>query len=84
MLADATGLDLTVSTTVEASSLGAAVTAAVSVGWYEDFDAAAAAMSRADKVEAPDPARRAVWDALLAKQDRLNRFVCAEAAGPQD
>jgi xylulokinase len=80
MLADATGLDLAVSTSVEASSLGAAMTAAVAVGWYADFDSAAAAMSGTNPVEAPDPARRAAWDALLDRQDRINRFVCAEAA----
>ncbi len=80
MIADATGLPLTVSTSLEASSLGAAMAAAVASGWYPSFNAAAAGMSRTNLTEAPDPAARAGWDRLLARQDRLNRFVCAEAA----
>ena len=80
MLADATGLPLTVSASVEATSLGAAVAAAVAGGWYPTFPDAAAGMCRATLAEAPDPGQRAGWDALMARQDRLNRFVCSEAA----
>ena len=80
MLADATGLALTVSPSPEASSLGAAMTAAVALGWHAGFAEAAAAMSGIGPTEAPDRAARAGWDRLMARQDRLNRFACAEAA----
>lgn len=80
MLTDATGLPLTVSTSPEASSLGAAMTAAVALGWHADFAAAAQEMSVASQTEMPDPAARAAWEALMARQERLNRFACAEAA----
>ena len=79
MIADATGLPLTVSTSVEASSLGAGMTAAVGLGWFPDFAAAAGAMSGTGETREPDPGARAAWDALIERQDRLNRFVCAEA-----
>ena len=68
MFADATGLPLSVSESVEASSLGAAVSAAVGAGWYDGFEAAAAAMSGTGAQYRPDPDARAAWDALSARQ----------------
>jgi xylulokinase len=68
MLADATGLPLVVSGSLEASALGAGMSAAVGLGWRADFAAAAAAMSREGETTRPDPAARAVWDALSARQ----------------
>jgi xylulokinase len=68
MIADATGLPLAVSGSLEASSLGAGMSAAVGAGWFAGFDEAAAAMSREGPTTAPDPAARAAWDALSARQ----------------
>ena len=44
MFADATGLPLTKSESLEASALGAGVSAAVGLGWFDGFDIAAAAI----------------------------------------
>ena len=79
MIADSAGAPLAVSTSLEASSLGAGITAAVGLGWHPDFAAASAAMTSAVDEEAPDPGARADWDALLARQDALNRQVCGVA-----
>jgi len=40
MLVDSTGIPLTLSKSLEASSLGAAMIAAVGAGWFESFDGA--------------------------------------------
>ena len=68
MFADATGLALTISKSLEASALGAGVTAAVGAGWFRSFDEAAAAMSGEGETVAPDPATRAAWAALSKRQ----------------
>lgn len=68
MYADATGLPVSVSRSLEASALGAGISAAVGAGLHPDFETAAAAMSRADPAAAPDPAARAAWDALERRQ----------------
>lgn len=73
MLADATGLPVTVSRSLEASSLGAAMSAAVGLGWYPDFDAAAGAMSADGPTRSPDPAARPAWDALSRAQAQTYR-----------
>ncbi len=80
MIADATGLPLRNSRSLEASSLGAAITAAKGIGWHPDFDAAAEAMSRMDDALKPSPRHRGKWDMLLKRQDRLNRLLVAEAS----
>ena len=76
MIADAAGAPLEVSASLEASSLGAGISAAVGLGWHPGFAAAAAAMTASVPEEAPDLAARQGWDALLARQDALNRQVC--------
>ncbi|MCY3997357.1 MAG: FGGY family carbohydrate kinase [Rhodobacter sp.] len=80
MIADATGLPICVSQSLEASSLGAAIAAATGIGWYPDFDTAAGAMSRMDEAVMPDRGLRVAWDALLDRQDRLNHMLVAEAS----
>jgi len=82
MIADATGLPLSVSESLEASSLGAAITAAKGIGWYSDFDAAAEAMSQMGETTLPNPQHRDDWTELLARQDRLNRLLVG-SNGPQ-
>ncbi|MEM9047459.1 MAG: FGGY family carbohydrate kinase [Pseudomonadota bacterium] len=68
MFADATGLPVELSDTVEASALGAAISAAVGLGWYDGFDRAATAMARSQREVAPDRALAAGWAALLDRQ----------------
>ncbi|WP_114391453.1 xylulokinase [Notoacmeibacter marinus] len=75
MIADASGVPVQISSTIEASSLGAAITAAVGLGWYSDFDSAAAAMTSTRDAQEPSSSTRAQWDALLERQDALNRIV---------
>ncbi len=81
MIADATGLPLSVSESLEASSLGAAITAARGIGWYPDFDTAAAGMARMGTAHQPDPRHRDDWTDLLARQDTLNRLLVARESG---
>ncbi|MEM7047519.1 MAG: FGGY-family carbohydrate kinase [Pseudomonadota bacterium] len=73
MLADASGLTVRVGTSPEISSLGAAVTAAVGVGWHDSFSAATAAMCHASHSQEPDPSARPAWDALSALQAQSYR-----------
>jgi xylulokinase len=68
MIADATGLPLAVSGSLEASSLGAGMSAAVGAGWFAGFDEAASAMSREGPTTAPDLAARSAWSVLSARQ----------------
>lgn len=66
IMADATGKSIVRSPTVEASSLGAAVCAAVGAGIYRDSGEAAAAMSdKSLRRTDPDPRNRAVYADLL-------------------
>ena len=70
MFCDATGLPLSVSESLEASSLGAAMSAAVGAGWFADFNQAAEKMSRAQTPIPPDPKVKPKWDALAERQAR--------------
>lgn len=71
MVADATGLPVIRSLSNEASALGAGISAAVGAGWYPDFRAAAAAMTRiAERVE-PDPAAHPAWQSLSRRQESV-------------
>jgi sugar (pentulose or hexulose) kinase len=67
ILADASGRPVLRSTTVEASSLGAAMAAAKGAGWFDTIDEASAAMaSRPSRVFDPDPKSAARYAELLA------------------
>lgn len=50
--------------TYETSGLGAAIDAAVGLGFFESFDQACAAMTRVGDVFQPDPETHALYDAL--------------------
>ena len=79
MIADATGLPIQLSNSPEASSLGAAMSAAVGLGWFADFAEAAEAMSTTRPAQQPIEENGPIWQDLLARQDRLNRLVVAES-----
>lgn len=73
MIADSTGLPVIRSLSNEASALGAGISAAVGAGWYDGFDSATRAMTHVAEQVAPDPAERAAWDALSARQEKVYR-----------
>ena len=73
MIADATGLPLSLSHSAEASSLGAGICAAVGAGWYDGFDAAATAMTRAAVPIMPDGSTYERWSALSRLQSAAYR-----------
>ena len=68
MFADATGIEVTISRSLEASALGAGIIAAHAAGWYESFDAAAAAMSQTDRSVEPVAAHAEAWAALADRR----------------
>jgi xylulokinase len=65
MLADSTGKDVSISETLEASALGAAMIAAYGAGWFPSINAAAEAMCGHTKTIKPDAKDRQLWDELL-------------------
>ncbi|MFK8079926.1 MAG: FGGY-family carbohydrate kinase [Granulosicoccus sp.] len=65
MLADACGKPVHISTTLEASALGAGMIAAYGTGWYDTITEAANAMSGETSVIEPDPINHQRYQALL-------------------
>ncbi|WP_282610014.1 FGGY-family carbohydrate kinase [Pelagibius sp. Alg239-R121] len=65
MLADASGKQVLISDTVEASALGAGMIAAFGAGWYPSIVAAAAAMSGRTQAIEPDAGKGERYRALL-------------------
>ena len=78
MVADATGLPTRVSKSLEASALGAGITAAKGLGWYADFESAADGMCQSIEAKFPIESNLGVWTDLLDRQQKLNDFVVAE------
>ena len=76
MLVDATGLPLTLSQSLEASSLGAGMIAAVGAGWFKTLEEAAAAMSVSGETFMPDASAHQQWKQLLVRQEAFNDFCC--------
>ena len=68
MLADATRLPIELSMTVEASSLGAGIVAAVGAGWFADYQTSASAMTTISSVIEPRPEHFASWAMLCERQ----------------
>ena len=87
ILADATGVPVHRSTSKEASSLGAAIAAAMGGGWFRSFAEASAAMAgHIDRSFEPRPNEKAayaelgeiygeLWPALSSWNRKLARFV---------
>jgi xylulokinase len=65
MLADASGKEVLISDTVEASSLGAAMIAAYASGWFDSIDEAAKTMSSQSELIRPDPGKKDSYAELL-------------------
>lgn len=71
--ADATGLPVMTGRTVDASAVGAAMTAAVGAGIHDSFAAAARTMSRLEPPTLPDPSVRDRYGALAELQGEVYR-----------
>ncbi|GGE17480.1 xylulokinase [Aureimonas endophytica] len=82
MIADATGLTVEKSTTVEASALGAGIVAAVGAGWYETHGAAARAMTRVEGRVDPRPDHAEAWARQCARQGSVYENTLAYRTAP--
>ena len=71
MIADATGLPVERSATVEASALGAGIVAAAGAGWFADFSEAARRMTRIDGTIEPQAGHSGAWADLCARQGSI-------------
>lgn len=71
MFADATGLPLHVSRSLEASSLGAAISAAVGLNWYDNFNSAASKMSSEGPAINPKPEMSLAWKEMSKRQVKV-------------
>jgi sugar (pentulose or hexulose) kinase len=71
IIADVTGKDVYVPMTTEASALGAAIAAAVSVGWYQSFAEAAEGMTRIKKRITPDIQNHKKYKRLFLDYNKL-------------
>lgn len=67
LTADIFGLPAARAHVYESSGLGAAIAAAVGLGWHADFPSAVSAMTRPGKVFVPDPQRQAVYQQLYSR-----------------
>lgn len=79
MIADATGLPVERTATVEASALGAAIIAATAARWFDDYGAAAAEMTEGLETTAPRAEMRVEWDATSRHQDGI--YAATKAYG---
>lgn len=75
--ADATGLPVMTGRTVDASAVGAAMTAAVGAGIHPSFAEAAHAMSSLEPATMPDPRAKERYTALAGLQDEAYRANAA-------
>ena len=71
MLADACGKPVHISTTIEASALGAGMIAAQGAGWFDSIPAAAHAMVGDTRVIEPDTERHQTYQQLLGIYRKL-------------
>jgi sugar (pentulose or hexulose) kinase len=71
IMADVTGRMILIPTTLEASTLGAGITAAFGAGWYRTFAEAARRMTGTERALVPDPARRKIYAAMSAEYENI-------------
>jgi xylulokinase len=71
MIADSTGIPIQKGQSAEASSLGAAISAAVGIGWFDSFEKAADTMTSVAETIEPSPAGREAWTALSDRQAKV-------------
>ncbi len=71
MFADATGLPLVKSKSLEASALGAGMTAALGAGWASSFQDISKMMSSEGETIPPNSHTKDQWETLLSKQGQV-------------
>jgi sugar (pentulose or hexulose) kinase len=71
IMADITGRRILMPSTLEASTLGAAIAAAMGAGWYRTFAEAARTMAGDTRTLLPDRARRTSYRPLLEDYQRI-------------
>jgi xylulokinase len=71
IMADITGRRIILPSTLEASTLGAGIAAAMGAGWYPTFAAAARSMTGSSRVLTPDPVRRALYRPQRERYQRI-------------
>ena len=71
IIADVTGKNICIPKTAEASALGAAIAAAVGIGWYKNFSDAAACMTKVKSVIKPGNKNRNAYRRLSAKYRKI-------------
>lgn len=80
ILADVTGREIQVTAGDQSPAIGAAIFAATAAGLYPDVFSAQEALSAGiERVHKPDPGRKAIYDVLYQKYQRLGAFVEGEA-----
>ncbi len=77
MLADALGKPVHVSTTIEASALGAGMIAAAGAGWFSSITEAANAMASKTTIVTPDPVQHTIYQELLTIYRKLYHATAA-------
>jgi L-xylulokinase len=75
MFADVLGLPVAVPDAQESGALGAAMCAAVGVGWHADLAAAAARMVRTARTHRPDPVLHARYAARYARYEHVTELM---------
>jgi xylulokinase len=71
IMADITGRRILMPSTLEASTLGAAIAGAMGAGWYRTFAEAARTMAGGSRTPMPDPARRRSYRPLIEDYRRI-------------
>jgi xylulokinase len=71
LMADITGRQILIPSTLEASTLGAGIAAAMGAGWFPSFAEAAGAMTGITQRIVPDAVRRARYRVMLREYARL-------------
>ena len=71
IVADILGLTLE-KVSVDDSSFGAAMLAAVGMGWFESFSQAADTCVKIDSITVPDPNNKAIYDALFPRYKAIH------------
>jgi xylulokinase len=71
IMADVTARKILIPATLEASTLGAGITAAFGTGWYRTFAEAAGRMTGIERTLLPDPVRRKIYAAMSAAYENI-------------
>jgi sugar (pentulose or hexulose) kinase len=82
VMADITGRQILIPSTLEASALGAGIAAAVGAGWFDSFTEAAGAMTGVRQTVLPDAGRHARYRTMLQEYKRIYPSLKRASAHP--